>query len=181
MQTNCHTCGRRLTPRLKSLLKVSAVGRPTFGSSPVALPHTQPGPRKPLSAAGRPAQQAFIHQRTMTDILEACPCIPKQPHLPQTAQQVKKYLKKQETLRYRKHRNSLRWKGTWFRGWELNEFHLTWICTFNTWHNGRSTFNKYIKFTQETKRQIRDWFYLYQPDFETPLFFIPHKKPKDND
>ena len=99
MDTNCHTCGRRLTPRLKSLLEVSAFGRPTFSSSPVAPSHTQPGPRKLLSAAGLPAGSRFqlaayqpnstgIHSSANNDILEACTSIPKQSNLPQTVQKI---------------------------------------------------------------------------------------------
>jgi hypothetical protein len=126
-----------------------------------------------------PPTSTGIHSSANNDVLEACPCFPKQSHLPETAQQVKNYLKKEETLRYRKNRNSLKWKGTWFRGRELTEFHLIWICTFNVWDNGQSTFNKYNIFIHRDK-ETNSWLIQYLikkrvlPDSEAHALFISH-------
>ena len=107
-----------------------------------------------ISMHSRPSPQAQIHQRTMAAVLEAYTCIAKQLN---RAKIIWRNKKRSGTG----NRNSLRWKGTWFHGRKLTEFHLIWICTFNMWDNGRSTLNKYIKFTHRTKTQIHDRFSVW--------------------
>jgi len=109
------------------------------------------------SLHSNPNPQAQIHRPTVTADLEACPCIPKQQHLPQTAQQAKKSeemrnVQVQKTQKFPRMERDLISRARTDRIPPYMNLH------FNMWDNGRYTFHKYIKFTHGTKRQILDWF-----------------------